>query len=237
MRFKVLIPTILLGILGLGPTASVAQVVVIASNTEQFSAGDVVESSREITLPAGTTITLISSDGGTVKLVGPYQGKPSPVPSTSNESLIDTLSEIATKESQYGLAVFRAKPNSATDLWAVNVSRSGTYCVRSDVGVVLQGKQAGGDRVMHIATLADPDDVTSVTWPAGKQVIDWPAATSLIDGTKYFLQFENPDSRRQVKIKLIPTGLPTEAHIAAWMWQNGCDRQARRVVRVLAKGE
>ena len=214
--------------------SSADQLVVIASSSEQFSPGAVVDASREIVLPTNVSVTLISSDGGTITLNGPYKGKPNRGGSNSNKSFIDVLSEIASKEASSGIAVFRNSPGSRPDLWAININKPGTYCVQDGAEAILWSNRVGSSAKLHITSVGDPGDVTDIDWPGGARTVDWPDSLSLKDGSSYGLQLAGVS--REIKVRIIPASLTTDAHRAVWMWNNGCEKQARRVVRALANG-
>lgn len=233
MKLRTLAMITILGVFGFGSTARADQLVVIASNTELFKLGTIVDASQELVLPPDTSITLIAADGKSVKLTGPYKGNPNSGSSAQNKSLIETLSEIASKEYAPELAVFR-KAGTRAGLWAIDVGKSGVNCARSDENIKLWRKNASIDSRLKIIPRGNPGDAVSLNWPRGEHVFDWPGSLSIKDGETYVMKLEDTSREQQVKIYTIPQEYATDAHRVVWMWENECPRQARRLFRSLA---
>ena len=98
-----------------------ADLVVISSSASSLKAGSMLDGSKELTLAEGESLTLVTQQGKTLKLQGPYQGKPDAGTENSQDSLLDSLSRIVTDSEQAAaLAVFRsAKKGSAMSLWCI----------------------------------------------------------------------------------------------------------------------
>ena len=77
--------------------------------------------------------------------------------------------------------------------------------------------------------LTDKSNKT-VPWPAGKKSIDWPSGMALSDGGTYLIRMKGSMKARRIEIYLVPAGLPSAAHRAAWMAERGCATQARAVL-------
>ena len=221
-------------------TTNAAQLVVISSNAPTLKAGAIVDGAASITLAAGVTVTLISPEGKTIKLTGPYKGKPEPSASGKTNNLLTSLSQIVTgpPENDPSLAVFRAAPGAARpDVWAINVGRSGVYCVRADKPVNLWRAHTGKKIVLTVKQVGDRQRETRKEWPQGKRTMIWPAELPLADGATYLARPQGGYRWANLTILLVPTELPTQAHRAAWMSENGCVRQARILVGAIARSE
>jgi hypothetical protein len=218
-------------------TIHAAQLVVISSNAPTLKAGAIVDGAASIMLSPGVTVTLISPEGKTIKLKGPYKGKPEPLPSGKTNNLLNSLSQIVTgpPENDPSLAVFRAAPGAARpDVWAINVGRSGVYCVRADRPATLWRAQAGRKIVLEIKQVGGRQRETRKEWPQGKRTMIWPAELPLADGATYLARPVSGYRWTNVTIALVPKELPTQAHRAGWMAENGCARQARRLLDTIA---
>lgn len=66
--------------------------------------------------------------------------------------------------------------------------------------------------------------------PAGAQTLPWPSKTTLGEGDKYLARMKGRRVSSKLVLHLVPEGLPTDAHRAAWMADKGCLRQARRLL-------
>ncbi len=221
-------------------TTNAAQLVVISSDSPALKTGAIVDGAASITLAPGATVTLISPEGKTIKLKGPYKGKPEPSPSAKTNHLLNSLSRIVTgpPENDPSLAVFRAAPGAARpDVWAINVGRSGVYCVRADRPATLWRAQAGKEIVLTVKQVGGRQRETRKEWPQGKRTMIWPAELPLADGATYLARPMGGYQWANLTILLVPTELPTQAHRAAWMAENGCARQARILVGAIARSE
>ncbi len=221
-------------------TTNAAQLVVISSNAPTLKAGAIVDGAASITLAAGVTVTLISPEGTTIKLTGPYKGKPEPSPSGKTNNLLTSLSHIVTgpPENDPSLAVFRAAPGAARpDVWAINVGRSGVYCVRAGKPVNLWRAHTDKKIVLTVKQVGDRQRETRKEWPQGMRTMIWPAELPLADGATYLARPQGGYRWANLTILLVPTELPTQAHRAVWMSENGCARQARILVGAIARSE
>ena len=53
---------------------------------------------------------------------------------------------------------------------------------------------------------------------------------TLGNGARYLLRLKGSRARRKFNLHLVPAGLPTDAHRAAWMAKKGCETQAMRLL-------
>ncbi len=93
-------------------------------------------------------------------------------------------------------------------------------------------------RILTVKALPDGAE-KSVEWPAGSDRIGWPKGLALVDGTRYLVRVSTRKSlagmigRATVTtlvVHLVPGGLPSDAHRAAWMADIGCVGQARALL-------
>ena len=115
---------VLLG--GWAASSQAAELVVISSDDPSIEAGTVIDGSRSLSVSPEALIVLVSSDGRTITLSGPYNGAPDVSSSRSDGRLVDSLSRLITREanSPTTLAVFRSGLNKAPtgrpDLWGID---------------------------------------------------------------------------------------------------------------------
>ncbi len=124
------------------------------------------------------------------------------------------------------------------DAWAVNLVRSVHACVRAGATPVLRREKSRMARILTVKALPDGAQ-TSVAWPAGSDRIGWPKGLALKDRERYLARIASTKrlagmSGRTVEttliVHLVPGGLPTDAHRAAWMAEIGCMGQARALL-------
>jgi hypothetical protein len=227
---------------GWATSSQAADLVVIASSDPSIEVGVIIDGSRPISVAANASVILVSSDGRTIKLFGPYNGAPDTSASSSDSRLVDSLSRLITKEasSPTTLAVFRGgfkqAPADRPDIWGIDIARAAKYCLRPDRPVMLWWAAA---RSGAVVTFSSPDDSSRsarIRWPQGKRHSAWPKELALTDGATYVARFWSEDSGEQLITVLMPD-LGTDAHRAAWMAEHGCTRQALKVLDAMSKDE
>lgn len=229
---------ILLLTAGLLGTSYAAQLVVIASTAPALKVGAVIDGAQPIKLEQDSAVTLISSRGKVVKLKGPYTGRPDPAPAVQSGDLLKSLSSIVSgpPRNDPSLAVFRSAPGaSRRDVWSIDVGRSGTYCVSADVPMKLWRAKASNKSQLTLKQSGTGQHAIKKEWPLGQQTLAWPEELPLEDKTAYLVRLGRSTTWERFEIAVLPNDLPTDAHRAAWMWENNCPRQARRLLDDIAK--
>ena len=224
--------------------AFAGQLIVIDSTAPELAPGQVIDGSKVLGIAAGARVTLIAEDGRVTTLKGPFSGRPVPgsgpgVPGGSG--LIGSLSRLVGGPSAASgaLAVMRGSRGAdPADAWAVNLVRSVNVCVRAGATPVLRRKKSRMARILTVKALPDGAE-KSVEWPAGSDRIGWPEGLALTDGGRYLARVSSRKSlagmsgrttETTLVVHLVPGGLPSDAHRAAWMAENGCSGQARALL-------
>jgi hypothetical protein len=219
-------------------TAHAGDLVVIVSDMQSLPAGTVVSGDRPLKIAAGHNVTLISSQGKTFRLSGPYDEVIDASP-TQPDGLLNALSRLIaeSKNPRTTLAVFRgwsqAVPVGRPDIWGVDITRNGPYCLRPDRPITLWWPTAKSGGNINLGHKAGSQSLV-VVWPKGVKAVNWPNALPFVDGGEYAVEFAT--HRVEVKIIRMPA-LATNAHRAAWMHDHGCTRQALAVLNALGNGE
>jgi hypothetical protein len=235
-RLRIFVTIVL--VVGLWGPAAAAQLVVIASTAPNLRPGTIINGAKSIKLSPGATVTLISSEGKTMKLSGPYEGQPDSSSSTKSNDLLQSLSRLVAgpPENDPSLAVFRSGAGSTRpDVWSINVGRSGVYCVPPDKAVALWRAKARKKTVLTLKRIGGQGGETKRDWPAGEQRMSWPAEVPLSNGATYQAQLKGQGKSMNFRLIFVPENLPTHAHRAAWMADNDCSRQALRLIDALAQ--
>lgn len=219
-------------------SADAAQLVVISSTAPNLKVGAIVDGAKTIELPPGSTVTLVSSEGRTIKLKGPYKGQPDPSRGAKSNDLLQSLSRLVAgpPENDPSLAVFRSSAGSARpDVWSIDVGRSGVYCVPPDKSVALWRAKARKNTVLTLKKIGGQEEQTSKDWLSGEQTMLWPPQVPLSNGATYQARLKGQGKSVNFKLIFVPENLPTHAHRAAWMADNDCFRQALRLIDALAQ--
>lgn len=208
------------------------QLVVIASTGSEIGVGSVIDGSQAIQLPAGSSVTLVSADGRTLKFTGPYAGAPDAAPDKGRTDLLDALSDIV-KPAEKGVAtagIMRASIYAPKQPWVIDSGQSGAHCVLPDRPAPLWRPIAIG---AASASLKAAEGRATVTWQDGSYTAPWPAGLPLVDGATYELEFTVTGKTRRLSIHQVPDDLDDDLARAVWMHENGCTPQARALLQTL----
>ena len=220
-------------------SALAGELVVIESTESTLKPGQIVDASAALTLPSGVHLKLLAEDGTVTNLKGPFSGLP-PVAGTPGgvtkikaDGLVKALSRLMVGDAAGNqvLGVIRGGSMTKTtviDLWAVDVQRSGDYCVLANAVPNVSRSKRHKSVTLTLKTL--PDDVkVSVRWPVGRNRMAWPEKMPLTDGGRYLAKLSDRSTVSKLMIHLVPV-LPSDAHRVVWMAERGCSRQARALL-------
>ncbi len=224
----------------LAATSSAAwarELVVIASNDSGIGVGTMLDGGQAIQVADGNSITLISSDGRTLKLQGPYSGQPDPAPDTGaagGAGLLAALSDIVNPaEKDVSTAgIMRASLYAAKEPWVIDSSRAGAHCVLAGRPAQLWRPIAIG--ATSAAVKADTGQSAGVTWQDGSFTAPWPATLPVVDGASYRIVFTVTGKALPLSIHQVPDTLDSDVSRAVWMHENGCTAQAKALLGTLS---
>ncbi len=214
--------------------AEAANLVVVASTAPGLAPGQIIHSDDPLEVPNGARVTLVSETGKTLIVPGPHSGPAeNGAGPGGNDGLLVSLSGLLSgpnrETASLGTMRAAAPPPSPTDPWVIDTGAWGHHCVPAKGPAVLWRGKAGRPRTLILKNLSDRSK--SVTpWPAGAQTLPWPSKTTLGEGDKYLARMKGGRVSSKLVLHLVPEGLPTDAHRAAWMADKGCLRQARRLL-------
>lgn len=232
----------LLVVLLAAPAASAAQLVVVESTVKGLSAGQVVDGSAVLQIPAGGQVTVIGEDGKISKLTGPYSGKPAAGSGEGgNPGTVQALSRlfVSNQPSATSWGTFRGDETATTfrggdatapaEIWAVDVRRSETACVPAGESLTLWRPDAGEPLEIILLHVASGREAT-LAFAAGAQSLSWPAAVPLLDGGEYAIRDTSNRWERRLSLRIVPADRTSQIDRAAWMSDAGCFRQARTLL-------
>ena len=209
-----------------------ADLVVIRSNAPGIARGSLIPAGTELEIPAGKSVTLISPSGTPETLKGPFKGKVGARvtgASEDGERLVRALAKLVDDDKDGAtLGAMRAvgdKGGVPTDLWVINVTMSGTYCVVGDQPTRLWRPKSDKKGALSLK-LVPLSKRVKVSWPAGEATIPWPDGIQLRDRGNYLVQLKGSLNAIKFQIRMLPEKLASAAHRVVWMARKGCDRQA-----------
>lgn len=217
------------------------ELVVIASTDPALKPGSKVDASHEIRVAADAEVTLIASNGQSMRLSGPFEGVLESPSGPSDPGLVDSLSRLIAVENSPSatLAVFRSGPQKLSagrpDIWGLHIARAGRYCVRDDRPIMLWWPQSRAGARITITRVDDDAQSVSLRWPAKGKSRPWPPELPLTDGASFLARFTSRSPGIRLDVVVMPS-LATDAHRTAWMADHGCTFQALRALNALREG-
>ncbi len=214
-----------------------AEMVVIASSAPEISGGQIIADGSTLSVPAGASVTLISADGVSQTIQGPYSGIPggNSGDGAGDTSLVSSLSGLlsATGKKSTSLGVMRSGvAKNPDDPWAVNIDRSGKQCVRGDKSSVLWRSSTDEATRVKIKNMASKEQ-SETEWPAGAETMSWPDGPAINDGDKYLVRIKGSRTAKKITLFIVPSDLASIAHEAIWMAEKGCFLQAKLLLTTI----
>ena len=216
--------------------AGATSLVVIASDTPEIEAGQVISAADSVEVPAGSHVTMVAESGRTITLDGPFSGVPDSGGDGDDGSLVSSLSALLSSSNggALSLGTMRSGPTWVPDdPWTVAVESSGTHCLIPGRSVTLWRKDGATMPARIMITDAASAHKAEFPWPAGENQLSWPVDLPLGDGQAYFVRREGRPSARRIVMRLLPPELATDAHRVVWLADNGCRKQARHLLSTL----
>lgn len=216
-----------------------AELVIISTTGDDFKAGQIINSTSNIKLAKGESIALISENGKLVTLNGPYSGPVQiNISTVQTGSLLPTLKKIVTgsKTESSSLGVMRSIGGSIAppDPWSINSGKGGKYCISLAKPVILWRARSLDTSKLILLNTENGKEVRTV-WHAGQSTLFWPRLQPLVDGATYRIDLSGESRLPKITLVMVPD-LPTQAHAAVWMADNGCGKQALQIIKSLGSG-
>jgi len=224
----------LAGLLASAVAASAADLVVFEAKGGGLKAGQKIKDDQPIVLKAGERVTLIASDGRTIKLIGPYDKAPvTDAGSNEGTSLIAGLAALQTDKNarltQAG--VVRSSDDPVPEPWLLNVGDRGAasitlnknLCVREGTQMVLYRADPGFEEKVTLAP-ADRSWSATALWARGADRIEIPSLFPLKDRASYRVDIDN--RQFSVTVHIVPKSVTDVPAQATWMARKECLPQA-----------
>ena len=210
-----------------------ADMVVVQAKGPGLKPGQVVATGAVVTLPAASRAMLLSRDGRTVALAGPFSGpvsEPGGGEAGGDAKTVTVLSRLLT--------------SGGADSSALGVTRAADF--GSPYAIALAGGAAGvnhcqvaGEAARFEREIGSPEERLTVTAPGGasetlvwaedEAAVDWPAKLPLAAGT-YGLQRGAQAKPATLTIQLVPAEIKGLTALAVWMAEHGCPAQAKKLL-------
>ncbi|WP_395623775.1 hypothetical protein [Sphingomonas daechungensis] len=185
----------------------------VGPSAKSYPPGKALPDTAKISLQAGDSVTVLSP-GAKRTLRGPGTF---PAASASAEG----LSQAAAKRTRFG-AMRTGDLALNPSPWNLDVTQSGTVCIS---GSSLKMWRPNSEDVAKLSIKGPAGAATTVTWPAGKSTMDWPASVKISSGTDYQIAMAHTASPETVRFAVLPS-IPQDITDAAQeLIKNGCQNQ------------
>ncbi len=239
MRYVILVLSVVLWPCG-APKALCGNVVVVESTTSALEVGQLLDDSQPVTVPQGSSVTLIGEDGTIIRLEGPYTGAAAQSASTvRNPELVGTISRLVRDEMADGISlggIRRADLAGTPGVNEIDVSRSSRHCLIPGQPVSLwraKGVRSSSFVIRDSVT----NSTTAVRFGDGAATTPWPADLDLRDNSTYWLWDEHQASAKTLTLRLLVTHRSRDLGEVARLAEMGCTRQARALLKELLDKE
>lgn len=225
----------------LAPQPALAQnLVVLESTLPNYALGTEVSADAALNLPDKSRLVLVTEDGRSVVLAGPYQGNAKSklgAGGGGNKAFSTALASLvrsAQEETSSVGAVRAAGIGTHDEALMVNLSESGDYCVADPAKLMMTRYKHETGPKLSITVVADSSEV-QIAWPSGTDRTAWPAAAKFDDGAKFIVSQDGKDSRTLITLVKVSGSYPTLAHEAVEMANAGCAEQARMLLALMRR--
>jgi hypothetical protein len=212
--------------------ARAADLVVLDAQGLALKAGDVVDVSKRLDLDEGQQVTLVTDDGDTIKLRGPFHQAPSARSGGGNSVTVALAGLLVQKDVRTGdVGVVRELTAlEPPDPWAIDISPAGNRCLRDGEPVIFRRKTSMVAAQLSIAS-SDGSWRETTAWPKGATKLSAPAKLPSSERAGVILDLgEGPVT---ITLLTIPATMKNDRMRAAWMFEAGCDLQATTLARTI----
>ena len=208
--------------------AASADMVVVKASGPGLKPGQVVPTGTSITLPAASKAVLLTRDGRTVSLSGPFDGPISDPAATAggDDKTVTALSRLLTAGAADSSALGVTRAADFSSPYAITMG-GGSHCqVASEKP---RFRREMGSPEEHLTVTAASGTSETQTWPEDEAELGWPAKIPFAAGT-YTLHLDTQLKPEALTVRLIPADVKGPAAIAVWMADHGCTAQALQLL-------
>lgn len=226
----------ILFVCAVGPVS--AKYTVINSKVDGFKMGQVIEDGASISLKEGQRITVISSNGKTVTLRGPFDG---PVAGSSTGDKADDrksalMALVATRDARTSsVGVIRAGNDAAAlpEPWLIDVGYSSTKCLLDGEKPVWWRADTKAEQTLQVAP-SDRSWKAEYKFASGADEIRVGDELPIKPVNVMFLKLD--DKEFGIQLLLVPKVISDDPVVmTGWMLEKGCVQQASALIEQIRK--
>ena len=213
--------------------AQAAEIVVMEVRGAALKPGQVLDDGKVLDLKDGQRVVLVTADGDTLKLKGPYHQRPVEGANSGN-SLTVALAELVVQKGvrTSDVGVVRAATKvQLPEPWVVDVSHPGNRCIIEGKPIVFW-RETHNSAIKFSVSPLNRGWHLSTNWPQGEDRLDSDRlGTELpVPGRATFL-VDLGDGPMAITLISLPATLANDRMRVAWMYQKGCNLQAEALAR------
>ena len=215
---------------GLLSGSALADMVVVKATGPGLRPGQVVATGVSVTLPAASKAVLLTRDGRTVSLTGPFYGPvQEPASAGGDDKTVSALSRLLTASAADSSALGVTRAGDFSSPYTITV-KGGAHCqVASEKPRF--GREMGSPEE-HLTVSATSGTSQTLTWPEDEAELGWPDNIPFITGT-YTLRLDTQPKPGTLTVQLIPAEVKGSGALAVWMADHGCKAQAMKLLASL----
>ncbi len=205
-----------------------ADMLVVQAKGPGLKPGQMVPTGAVVTLPAASHAVLMSRDGRTVSLNGPFSG-PAPEPGGTaggDDKGVTVLSRLLTASAADSSALGVTRAADFGSPYAIPVA-GGNHCQAA--AEKPRFEREVGTPEEHLTITAASGASVTLTWPEDEAELEWPAQLPFAAGT-YKLQLDSRPKPATLTVQQVPAEIKAPAALAVWMAEHDCPAQAVRVL-------
>jgi len=215
---------------GLAATTASADMVVVKATGPGLKAGQVVATGVSVSLPAASKAVLLTKDGRTVSLAGPFEGPvPEPAAAGGDDKTVTALSRLLTASAADSSALGVTRAGDFSSPYTITV-KGGPHCQVASEKPRFQREIGSPEEHLTITTASGASQ--TLTWPEDEAELGWPASIPFAAGT-YSLRLDTQPKPGLLTVELIPADVKGPASVAVWMADHGCSSQALKLLASL----
>ena len=213
-------------------TSDATEVYVVEAKGVDLTQGQALDGSKPLNLTVGQRVTLITSDGRTIKLKGPFSEPPAPDQEGANPDVVNSLKGLLKSREANTSSAGAIRQGTISfeqpDPWVVEIMHNGDRCLRSGEQIVFWRDSVETPSGTIEISPIDKSWSAHAIWPGKSDKLALPTSLSLQDGQVYTISLSEGSST--IKIHVIPTNIRSQPAQAAWMLEVGCDPQAKSLI-------
>ena len=224
----------------LGSTAhTIADHVVLQSESEAYPPGQLIAESSVIELNEGESLVLMSDDSDVIEVAGPFRGVPIGTSSedfdlkTALTDLINNPDNVYASLGSTRQLSLSGEANEQRPAWALDPFDTGVQCVKSNSESRFWRLDNTAE-LMLIVQRPGTEGSGNLFWAAGESNADWPADLPMVDNELHVVRRPGWMENAMFRLVIIPDSVARSVETSiAWMAIYGCKKQARLLLHGL----